>query len=428
MSLFSLGALVAVATVASLVSVPVVAQYRITESSVAAGDSVYIIESYLGSGTAGRIFKMFDPVTRYDASTASLQWEAEYTADLPGRRLISVQLQTDAAGNIVTAAYFNPGTIIGNFSPDPVPPRVVDPWVMQFTVLDPLSGEPADAPPPSMGNADTQMPIVETSEKGIQDYQIVNGQVAGVFLQYFISNESAHTFLPGGGTHYSPPQRNSMLGMGYLGSSYDFVIMPRSGNDGRDLIRVSTDSPNPGFGPRIDYDSMIVTRPEPKNTNCIPAIDGSGEFLVYAAFTTSDEERGCWGRDFQTLAVQVLDRETLQAKWTATISGDYYGTWRDIALTSRDGKVYVAATVRNSFDGVVPTSVQLSELDGSTGAVSYTKDTNVFAPESGRPAHFLHAVHALSSGAIAITGSFDNESPVAFYRNGEFVLGTASCD
>lgn len=104
MSLFRAVALVAVATVANLIHVPVAAQSRRVESSVAAGDSVYLVES---AATSSQPFseRFVDPtVRRYDASSGSLEWEASVTAGLPGREHSAIHLQTDAAGNIVAAA------------------------------------------------------------------------------------------------------------------------------------------------------------------------------------------------------------------------------------------------------------------------------------------------------------------------------------
>lgn len=301
---------------------------------------------------------------------------------------------------------------------------------MQFTVLDSSSGQPSNASPPSLGNPDTQRGLYN---RGIPGYQIVNGQVAGVFLQFFVRAAAGHGFLPGGGTQYNSFQ--PMFGMTYLGSAYDFVIMPSSterevstGNEGRDLIRVNTNSQDPGFDQRVDYDSMIVARSEPKNLNCVPVIDGLGDYLVYAAYTKTASETFCsdGNGNFNTLAVQVIDRETLQARWTTSISGDF-SSEEDrrafsvgegpIAVTSRNGKVYVVATMKNG-------SVRLAELDGNTGAVGYTRDTT---RASGDPEHAVHAVHVLSSGTIAMTGAF-GESPVMFYGNGGFISGTDSCN
>lgn len=378
----------------------------VVESSVATGDSVCVVES------------VSDPTVRcYGASTASVVWERTVTAGLPGREQVAIDLQTDEAGNVVSAAYLEEvSTGRGLGSPGFT---LLEPRVFQFTVLNPATGEPSDASPPALENPDINDIF---GGRGIPGFQIVNGQVAGIFLSFFRRGGAGHIFLPGGGVQLL--WDNPMLAIGYLGSGFNFVLVPDSNNPGQELISVTTDSPFTEFPSLGVVDSRIVFRPEPSTGSCAPTIDGSGDYLVFASHTPIDGECSL---NPKTLVIQVLDRETLQAKWTTYSDGDYvaedpigvYPNSGYIAVTSRNGKVYVAVPLSNG-------SVRLTELDGETGSVGYTQDTTR-APNA--PAHLVEAVHVLSSGTVAITGVFDGVSPVAFYSDGQFRLAiTDSCD
>lgn len=351
--------------------------------SVAAGDAVYIADEAAAT------------VTRYNAATASAAWVAEVGSSR------AVDLAIDAAGNIVAAGTDSLGSGRN----------------VEFDVLRAADGEDSGAEAPSLSES--------AITQDLAGFQIVNGEVAGFFLRPPFREES-WLELPLEDNHSF--RSSHVAAVGYLGTGYDFVVeLDGNARPARRLYVMTTNTEEePVLAAGED---RAVEQYEPDNeiynSLCRMSLNGEGAELVLAAVSSRSRSTPSNGSsttycawdsgDMDTLIVQVIDRQTLLPKWTATTDGSY--RLADTAVASANGKVYAVAALT---DG----SVQLTELDAGTGAVLETKTTDVL---QGSSADEVRNVYVLSSGSIAITGLFEGYSPVLFYADGQFTVGTEDC-
>lgn len=352
-------------------------------ASVASGDSVYIADVVAAT------------VTRYEAATASATWVAEVGMSR------AIDLALDASGNVVAAGSDTIGFPVGQ-------------WDVEFNVLSAADGEAADAEPPFLDQGNSG-PLAND----LAGFKIVDGDVAGFFLVPPF-RETNFVSIPIKETK-SFRTRN-VAAVGYLGKGYNFVAeIDGDARPGRRLHAINTE-----VGLEAD---LVVEQYEPSNelynSLCRMSLNADGEELVLAAVSSlsrSTPSNGLsttsckWSSgDMDTLIVQVINRETLLPKWTATIEGSF--RIDDTAVTSANGKVFAVAALASG-------GVQLTELDAGTGSVLASKQTSAMQDAK---ADKVKDVYALSSGSVAITGLFEGEKPIVFYTDGKFTPGNDDC-
>jgi hypothetical protein len=200
-----------------------------------------------------------------------------------------------------------------------------------------------------------------------------------------------------------------------LGTGYDFLVALDGGSPTvRNLFKTDVSIVEPPIFAAGAY--RLIGQVEPNNStyNALCGVrlaSGGGAVALSAIGSRQMSTPGGAGKSFcgsgqvgfDTLIVQVINRDTLKPTWTTEIPGEY--RYLQTAVGVGGGKVVAAATNVNG-------RVEVVTLDASSGKIVRTQRT------VGTGADTVKNVHVLSSGKVAVTGRFDGpqgESPVVFF-------------